>query len=121
VWRAHVRHRAGHREEALTPELAAKLLDPNAEPSANFGQKQREEELRAIIAELKASLSDLHRRIHFMRYLGNMPVAEIAAELGLTEDCVWGILRRVNRKLLALLRRAGFELSQKKNGKKLRN
>jgi len=42
----HARRRASSRPEALTPELAAKLLDPGAESCVKFARKQRHEELR---------------------------------------------------------------------------
>jgi DNA-directed RNA polymerase specialized sigma24 family protein len=65
--RSHARRHTEHQQQALTVELAAKRPDPDAEPSAKFGQMQRLDKMLAIIQELRASLPDLQRRMLFMR------------------------------------------------------
>jgi len=118
VARSHARRHANHRQETLTGILAAGILGPDAEPSAVFGQKELQEEMRAIVDELRRSLPDRDRRILFMRYVRDMPLADIAAELDLTEDCVRGAIRRISPKLLVLLRRAGLGPGAKKTKRK---
>jgi len=56
-------------------------------------------------------LSEFHRRIILMYFLEERSLAEIAAALGLSQDCVSGVIRRLSPKLPDLLRRAGLGAS----------
>ena len=107
--RGHVRRRARHREEALTQELAATLLDPDMEPSAITARHERREEVRAIIGELGARLPAIQRRMLFMHWLEDIPLADIAAALEASKGAVRGALRRIRPELEELLHRAGLD------------
>jgi RNA polymerase sigma-70 factor, ECF subfamily len=120
AWVAGIAHRvagkhAGRRSISkrrripLTAEVAAELLDPDAGPAAKCSLMLRREQVRAILEKLGASLPERHRRIMQMHWVEDRSVAEIAAEVGLSEDCVGSILRRIRLRLPELLRRAELD------------
>ena len=107
---AAVRSNSKRRRILLTPELASELLDPDAGPATRCLLTLRRELVRAILEKLAASLPERHRRIMHMHWGEDRPVAEIAADLGLSADCVRSILHRIRLKLPDILRRAGLDM-----------
>jgi len=69
-----------HQGEPLTPQVCAEIRDRGVEPPIHYARLEGEEELIALIEELKASLPDRQRQIAGMRWIREMPVKEIAAE-----------------------------------------
>jgi len=107
----YARCRSRHHDEVMAPEIAAGLLDPDAGPATASERTQRRELVRAILEKFGASLPEHHRRIMLMYWLEERHLAEIATALGLSEDCVWGVIRRLSLKLPDLLRRSGLGAS----------
>jgi len=104
----HGRRAARRKDAGLTPEIAADLVDPNADLATKRERNRRQQLVRAILEKLGASLPGQHHRIILLRWEEDRSVAKIAAELGLSEATVWGVLHRVVLKLPDLLRRAGL-------------
>ncbi len=105
----HARRRSRHRDEELTLELAAAVLDPDAGPAAESERQQRLEQVREIVARLAARLPALNRRVVIMRWIDGRAAPEIARELRVTGARVRAILRRAGLKLRVLLRGHGLE------------
>ena len=102
-------HRRTRRRKGRSAEdLAALLLDASAGPETELARSERRAQLQATVEKLATSLPALARRIVLMRFIGDLSVAAIAAELGLTVDWVGAIVRRARLKLTDLLRRAGL-------------
>jgi len=104
----HARRLSRHHHEALTAQLAAVLLDSEAGPETESEWKQQREQEQAILADLRARIPELSYRIIVMHCIEDRSVPVIAAELGVSEDCVKMRLRRARRKLQDLLRRRGL-------------
>jgi len=102
------------REEPLASETSALLRDTGAQPAVTVGRKEGEDRLRALVEKLRPSLPDLHGQIAYRRWLDGMSYAQIAAQLGVSKQCVRGVVRRLAPKLLVLLRLAGFDPAAKK-------
>jgi RNA polymerase sigma-70 factor (ECF subfamily) len=103
------RERSRPHTEALTPERAELLVDPAPGPAILFGQKVEQDQVRAILAELRTTLPDQTYHIVVQHWLEGRTVREIAAESGLSEHQVWLRLSRALHKVRALVRRDGRE------------
>jgi len=106
AWSA-ARH-SRRRDETLTAERIAALLDPDSDPVAECERKELQEQVRAILAKLGLRLSELSRQIIAMRLIEGQSVAAIAAALDVSVDCVKMRLRRARAELRDLLRERGL-------------
>jgi DNA-directed RNA polymerase specialized sigma subunit len=71
-----------------------------------------EEELRRLIENFAVSLPDERERLVLALYwLDERSLSWIAADMMISEDSAWGILRRVSLKLADHLRRRGYGAS----------
>ena len=82
------------RHEVLTPELASLVLDPSASPPLQMERRQRQAVVQAIIEELGESMPELRHRIMVWYWIKELSLATIAAELDVSQNCVWSALRR---------------------------
>ncbi len=88
-----------HRVEALTPEFADVLPDPEPDPVTLSERRLHREQVRAILAVPIAGLPEVSHRIIRLRWIEERSVSEIAVLLGISEDQVWPRLRRGLAKL----------------------
>jgi RNA polymerase sigma factor (sigma-70 family) len=95
-------------DEVLTPELAASLLDPGTGPVGAFDRERRQEQVRAVFEEVGATLPELSYQVIVMHWIREQRVAEIVAELGVTDDRVRAIIRRAGMRLSESLLRSGL-------------
>ena len=86
------RARRSERPEDPLPEDAAGGTD---DPEETLLRRERQEKLASLLKKLPGT----EREILLRKYYYRQPVAQIAAELGLTERAVEGRLRRVRKKL----------------------
>jgi len=107
-----------NRADALTPELAAVLLDPGPDPMTQLEQEQERQWVRSILATLSARLPELSHRIMVLHWIDGLSVPEIAAALSLSEDRVRMRLQRALQKLGDLL--GTSEIKKTKNEKYFR-
>ncbi len=82
------RRQRRYRADALTPGLAAVLIDPGPDPAPELEREQERQWVRSILATLGAKLSELSHRIMVLHCFERQSVPEIAAALSLSEDCV---------------------------------
>ena len=101
-----------HRTESLSLEAADELPARERRPDVEFEWLHSEEELRRLIGNFAASLPDeRERRVLALYWLDERSLSWIAADMMISEDSVWGILRRVSLKLADHLRRRGYGAS----------
>ncbi len=105
----HARQQARRRQQPLTPEAASALADSEPSPDIEFELMQNEADLRELIERFAASLMTKDdRRIVRLRWLQERSLSRIAEDMDISEDCAWGILRRLGPKLADYLRRNGY-------------
>jgi RNA polymerase sigma factor (sigma-70 family) len=104
----HRRRASGHRDTALTGELAAALLDCHASPASELDSAESTRELLALIAEVESHLSAPSLQIVDMRLRADKSLLEIADALGLSAGAVKMRLHRAIREVRALLRSRGI-------------
>lgn len=80
-----------HRSDELSPQMA----DPAPGPEETFLRKERLGELKQALGRL----SDRDRALFYRKYWYRQPVAQIAAETGLTLRAVEGRLYRIRKQL----------------------
>lgn len=105
----HTRQCSRHRDEELTQELVAMLVDQDADHAAEADRTLREEQVRELVARLAANLPDLSRRVVLMRWIDGRSVPDIARELDVTENSAWATLRRFRLRLADGARHRGLE------------
>jgi RNA polymerase sigma factor (sigma-70 family) len=107
--KSHARQKAKGRQEPLTPETADALADPEPGPDIEFELMQNEADLRELIEGFAASLKLEHdQRAVRLRWLHGYSLSRIMEDMDISEDCAWGILRRVGPKLADYLHRKGY-------------
>jgi RNA polymerase sigma factor (sigma-70 family) len=104
----HARRIGTFRADSLSLDAADKLLDREPGPDVEFEWVQSERELRQLIESFAASLPEREQRVVVLYWLEELSLSRIAADMMISEDCAWGILRRVSLKLAACLRRRGY-------------
>jgi RNA polymerase sigma-70 factor (ECF subfamily) len=107
---AHRRHaRAARRDvgreepgglpEGSAVELAERLAGAESGPSEQLGRKERREHVRAALGRLP----ERDREVLVLRYLEDLPTAEVASVLGVSEGAVKMRLLRAVQRLHALV------------------
>ena len=110
--KSHARQKAKGRQDPLTPETADALADPEPGPDIEFELTQNEADLRELIEGFAASLQIEHdQRAVRLRWLQECSLSRIMEDMDISEDCAWGILRRVGPKLADYLHRKGYVAS----------
>jgi RNA polymerase sigma factor (sigma-70 family) len=108
----HERRRKMRRDAFLALELAADFVDPKGDPVTDAARKLQQEQVQAAITKLAESIPELKRRIIIRYWVDEQPLSAIAAELEVSEDRVWTIIRCARPRLRKLLGQArlGAEL-----------
>jgi RNA polymerase sigma factor (sigma-70 family) len=106
AWK-RARRRSTYTEQLLDPEFMGTILYPVNRGVSELERQELEEEARAVLAELAARLSPLSNRIFLMGCFDSKSVPQIAAQEGLSLDCVKMRLRRARHLLDEVLRRRG--------------
>ena len=101
------RRRSWRHGEPLDASLVELLLDPEDGPLAHLEREQQRERVQAAVASVCESMSARNRRVTVRYWVEGHSVADIAAELDLSTDCVGSVLRRAQVRLVELLRHAG--------------
>ena len=102
-----------HPTEALTEQLAARLLDPDLAPATLLVRRRERTRLRAILAEPGLGIPERSRQIIIMHYIDGRSLPQIAGESGLSVHCVEMRLSRAIKKVGDLLRGRGFGPEEK--------
>jgi RNA polymerase sigma factor (sigma-70 family) len=119
--KSHARQQAKRREEPLTPATADALADPEPDPDIEFELMQNEADLRELIEGFAASLKLEHdQRAVRLRWLQECSLSRIMEDMDISEDCAWGILRRVRPELADYLHRKGYGAPREESAKLFR-
>jgi len=105
-WHAH--RQSGQRDELLSADLLAALLDVEEGPISACERKDARDRVRAVLEEIGEHLSELSRRILVMRVIEEMKVPAIAAAFGISVGAVKMRLQRALREARDLLRKRGL-------------
>lgn len=97
--RSVIREEPGGLPDASTRELAERLVAPVSGPSAGLRRKERSEQVRAVLARLP----ERDREVLVLRYLEDLPTADAAAVMGVTEGTAKVRLLRALRRLRELM------------------
>jgi RNA polymerase sigma factor (sigma-70 family) len=104
----HARLNRRRRSESLSLEAADELPDRGRGPDVEFEWVQCGKELRQLIEAFAASLPMRERQVVLLYWLEEHSLSRVAADMMISEDSVWGIIRRVCPDLVAFLQRKGY-------------
>jgi len=108
IARRHAHVRSKRKQESMTADAREHLIDPEPGPDEEFDRWQNEEDLRRVIEEYAELLSARDRLFVVRHWREGRSLSAIAAELAVSEDAAWGVMRRVSLGLADYLRRHGY-------------
>jgi DNA-directed RNA polymerase specialized sigma24 family protein len=94
------------------------LVDEEPGPDVEVERMQEHEWFEALVLEFAAHLHERDGRIVVMHWVRAWALSDIASELSMSEDAVWGVIRRARPKLLDYLSRRGLGLTSMNSSKK---
>jgi DNA-directed RNA polymerase specialized sigma24 family protein len=107
----HARLNRRRRTESLSLEAADELPDGRHGPDVEFEWVQCGKELRQLIETFAASLPEREQQVVFLYWLEEHSLSRVAADMMISDDSAWGILRRVSPDLATFLQRKGYGAS----------
>jgi RNA polymerase sigma factor (sigma-70 family) len=90
----NARRRAKPQADCLSALHADTLIDPEPGPDDEVARLQEHELFGSLALEFAARLRERDGRIVVMHWVGALALSEIASELTMSEDAVWGVIRR---------------------------
>jgi RNA polymerase sigma factor (sigma-70 family) len=104
----HARRRARSPLVPLNAVHAKKLVDPEPGPDIDVERMQEHELFGSLALEFAAQMHERDGRIVVMYWVRALALADIASELTMSEDAVWGVIRRARPELLDYLNQRGL-------------
>ena len=108
----HARRHARPHAAPLTATDADMLVDSEPGPDIVVERMQEHDLFGALVLEFAAHLHERDGRIVVMHWVRAWALSDIASELNMSEDAVWGAIRRARPKLLDYLSERGLGSTQ---------
>jgi RNA polymerase sigma factor (sigma-70 family) len=101
-----IRHRRRHVAASLSAGEGHGLRDPGPDPAAEYERSRRQEHVRRMLVELSEQVSPTNFRIAYLRWIEDLPAAQVAAAVQMTPQQVRMHTHRLKRKARRLLARS---------------